>query len=321
MSFLKAEALQRLKNKRGILAVNELINWEEIITILGRVGRSGFGPRGYSPIQLLKALILQNWHNLSDPALEEALRVRLDFMPFTGLEEDIPDETTLCRFRNRLVNLGVLKTILGNINRQLERSSIKVSTSDGAIVDATFISSSARPRKEIDASVDQKKPTVRFSADPDARWAKKGKHCFFGYKGFMITDAKKGFIEKVHVTSANQSEVTALEDVLGNLKAYRLYADKGYASQKNRQLLRENNIKDGISHKATRGKPLSQWQRAFNRKISSIRFLVEQGFGTLKRRFCFSRSSYITLAKVEAQMIMKAIAFNLLKASRCISIC
>ena len=60
---------------------------------------SGYGPQGYPPLSLFKALILQAWHSLSDPGLEEALRVRLDFMTFTGFDMDIPDETTFCRFR------------------------------------------------------------------------------------------------------------------------------------------------------------------------------------------------------------------------------
>lgn len=56
----------------------------------------------YVPANLLKALILQAWHILSDEGLEEALRVRLDFMVITGLEK-VPDHTTFCRFRNLLI--------------------------------------------------------------------------------------------------------------------------------------------------------------------------------------------------------------------------
>lgn len=53
---------------------------------------------------MFKALLLQSWHSLSDPELEEALRVRIDFMLFTGMgiENEVPDETTICRFRNKL---------------------------------------------------------------------------------------------------------------------------------------------------------------------------------------------------------------------------
>ena len=53
--------------------------------------------------------------------------------------------------------------------------------------------------------------------------------------------------------------------------------------------------------------------------ISKIRYKVEQGFGTLKRKFKFTRASYFTTPKVQGQMALKAIAFNLLKASNKVS--
>ncbi|RZI46032.1 hypothetical protein EDM53_04340 [Rickettsiales endosymbiont of Peranema trichophorum] len=42
--------------------------------------------------------------------------------------------------------------------------------------------------------------------------------------------------------------------------------------------------------------------------------MVEQAFGTLKRRFGMTRATYMTLQKVKAEVIRKAMAFNLLKA-------
>ena len=49
-------------------------------------------------------------------------------------------------------------------------------------------------------------------------------------------------------------------------------------------------------------------------KVSKDRFRVEQSFGTLKRRFNFSRASYRTTIKVQAQFTLKAMCLNLLKA-------
>lgn len=86
MSFLSLEASHRLK-KSELVRLSGLINWESFRYRLGDLGRSGFGPTGYDPIKMLKALILQSWHGLSDAGLEEALRVRLDFLLITGLEE------------------------------------------------------------------------------------------------------------------------------------------------------------------------------------------------------------------------------------------
>lgn len=326
MSFLKYEARERLKNSQLIQAFS-LIDWEPITQSMGKLGRSGFGPNGYVPINLLKALILQAWHSLSDESLEEALRVRLDFMVITGLEK-VPDHTTLCRFRNLLISQDLWKDLLGMVNHQLEQRGIKVKESQGAIIDATLIESAARPRKEMEGmAVDRKEEDnqyvieerVTLSKDPDATWLKKGKRSYFGYKGFMIIDQEEGYINQVHVTPAHVAEVSELKEVIKNRRDKRLYGDKGYASQGNKDLLRSKGIKNGLMEKGKRNKPLTHWQKVFNRLISKIRYRVEQGFGTLKRRFKFTRASYVTVPKVQGQMTLKAIAFNLLKASNKVS--
>ncbi len=43
---------------------------------------------------------------------------------------------------------------------------------------------------------------------------------------------------------------------------------------------------------------------------------IEQAFGTLKRKFCIGRASYFYRLKVEGQLYMKALCFNLNKALR-----
>jgi IS5 family transposase len=260
---------------------------------------------------------------LSDGELEEALRIRLDFMVMTGLEE-VPDATTVCRFRNKLMELNLFEPIFESINHQLERDGIKVEKASGAIVDATIITSAARPRKEIEAiAVDRCEDTthcaisdVTLSKDLDATWLKKGKKSYFGYKGFVVTDARDGFMTQVHVTPAHVSEVRTLETLVSSGKmAGRLYADKGYASAENKALLRQRSLKNGIMEKAQKNHPLRASQKRFNYLISRQRYRVEQCFGTLKRGFNFSRATYMTRPKVLGQMLLKGIAFNLLKAA------
>ncbi len=77
--------------------VDALLDWVAISVLLKwRSKRSGLGPQGYDPIILFKCLLLGQWPGLSDPKLEESLRVRLDFMLFAGfdLHALVPDETT-----------------------------------------------------------------------------------------------------------------------------------------------------------------------------------------------------------------------------------
>jgi IS5 family transposase len=325
MSFLSIEAEYRV-GKSSLVMIGRSIQWELVVARLGRLGRSGLGPNGYDMTSMVKALILQAWHSLSDAELEEALRLRMDFMLFSGFSGDVPDETTICRFRNLLVAHGGQEKLLKEVNKQLRWLKLQVKPSRGAVLDATIIESAARPHdKEYEAEVtDRKEDEAVFSivseqastsADTDAAWLKKGKRSYYGYKAFVITDSDEGYIERVHTTPANVSEMTEMENALGDLTPSRLYADKGSASKANRESLRARKIKSAIMHKAQRNKPLTQRQKHFNKLVSTRRYIVEQCFGTLKRRFDCARASYFGIEKVNAWMHVKAVAFNLLKAA------
>lgn len=273
-------------------------------------------------------MLLGQWHGLSDPKLEESLRVRLDFMLFAGLDlhKPVPDETTHCRFRNALVRAGVFDKLLDEVCRQLEVHGLKVKQAEAAIVDATLIASAARPRKQIEAppqdlaeeEAPEDQAQLQFSADSDARWIKKGKQSTLGYKGFARTDAE-GFIETVHITPANAAECKPFEAMIAGANAQRILADKAYASKVNRASLK-GRYRDGIMRKAARGRPLRPSEKRFNRLICKRRFRVEQTFGTLKRLSGLQRARYFGVAKTHAQMAMAAISSNLLKAANRITL-
>lgn len=72
-----------------------------------------------------------------------------------GVEQVIPDETTICRFRNRLVAKGLDKELFEEINRQLELRGLKVEKAIGAVIDASVIESAARPNRCIEIAVDR----------------------------------------------------------------------------------------------------------------------------------------------------------------------
>ena len=68
-------------------------------------------------------------------------------------------------------------------------------------------------------------------------------------------------------------------------------------------------------HRAAKNKPLTARQKNANKRISKTRYIVEQSFGTLKRLFKMGRASYMGTAKVNGQMLIKAMCMNLLKAA------
>lgn len=344
MSFFDSVVQRRLGKNHQLLKVEAIIKWEPIKEKLARIYKNEYkegykgiaGVKPYSSLSMFKAILLQAWHSLSDPKLEEALKVRIDFMLFTGfgLEKDSPDETTICRFRQRLIQNGLDQKLFKEINKQLEEIGLKVEKATGAVIDATIVESAARPRRCIeeialdrhedqDVEVEEAEKgkdnqiIIRESVDPDAKWLKKGKRSYFGYKLFMSTDEKDGYITGIDVTPANKSEVGHFKYFIKKIprkKKMRIYGDKGYASKENRELLKEEGLKDGLMEKATRGKELIFWKKIRNRLISHRRFIVEQGYGTLKRILKFQRATYIGIEKVTGEAFRKIICFNLIKA-------
>lgn len=99
-----------------------------------------------------------------------------------------------------------------------------------------------------------------------------------------------------------------------------LQMDKGYASELNRQFLKENKIGNGIMDKAKRNTKLILKQTKRNKRISKTRYIVERTNAITKNIFGFSRSKYIGIAKVKTQALLVAIAHNLLKAANKISL-
>ena len=101
------------------------MDWSAISVLLKNSwAQSGRGPQGYKQITLFKCLLIRQWHNLSDPKLEECLQVRIDFMLFTGpdllgldLQGSVPDDTTHCRFRKALVIAHAYDALLAEVCR------------------------------------------------------------------------------------------------------------------------------------------------------------------------------------------------------------
>ena len=327
MDLFLREATNRIGVDDPLSKIDLLLDWSAFSAILKRgLGRSGLGPSGYEPLIMFKCFLVGQWHGLSDPKLERALKVRLDFMLFCGLDlhSTVPDETTHCRFRNALVEAGVYDELLAEVCRQIEAHGVKLQEAEAAIIDATLIESAARPRTHIEAPQDREEgdtednPDVHYSADEDARWVKKGSKSTLGFKGFARTD-EEGFVDKVHVTPANAAESPQFGTMIEGSNAQRVLADKAYASKGNRAALKGQH-RDGIMRKAARNRPLRQSEKRFNKQISKRRFRVEQCFGTMKRLFGLHRARYFGVAKTHAQMVMAAISLNLLKAANKITL-
>jgi IS5 family transposase len=163
---------------------------------------------------------------------------------------------------------------------------------------------------------------IYFSADPDARWLKKGSKCTLGCQAFAGTD-EAGFVDRVHTTPANRAESPGFGTMIEGARAQRVLADKAYAGAyagtANCSALRGRH-RDGIMRKAVRNRPLRASEKRFSKRISKRRFRVEQCFGTMKRLFGLHRARYFGLARTHARLAMAVIRQNLLKAANRITL-
>lgn len=320
-----ADYFADLKSRRTKLDdINMMINWKPVETRLKKVlkrAENSVGKPAYPGLVMFKCLVLQRMYNLSDVELEEQLRDRFSFHRFVGLSitDEVPDSTTICRFRNELLGEKLSEKLFKDILSQLLK---KGELKTGVIVDATVIESSRRPIKTFEILPSENKDkqeevVINYSDDREAAWLKKGKKFFYGYKLHMGASPESGFILGGHITPAKYSDTRELEGVLNDIPSSvtgRCFADKGYASKDNRMMLRKYGFKDSIMSRASKGKALSYWEKVRNKCIIPIRSRIERIFGTFKRSRQFSRSRYVGQSKVEQEFFLVALASNLVRA-------
>ena len=93
-------------------------------------------------------------------------------------------------------------------------------------------------------------------------------------------------------------------------------ADKGYVSQENRDFIIALNCIDGIMYKRPIGGVLSEFQKRRYREISSVRYAIEQTFGSVHLWFKGGKARFKGLEKTHTQGVLEAIAYNIKRIPR-----
>lgn len=303
-----AEALVQGGSNRRLDRISELIDWCAVDACLSGVYASGKGRPSYPPLVLLKVLLLQGWYGLSDPGMEEALGDRLSFRRFAGLglEEQVPDHSTISRFRSLLSERGLAEAVFGQVAGQLDARGVTIR--QGTLIDATLIDAAA-------AEPSRQKGGGRSKADPDAVWVKTGKGgARFGYKLHAAVDLGTGIVRRAFITPANVNDVERGHDLVIGDEAV-VYADKGYVGPRLRERLAAEGIRNRVQHKAQKNRPLTARQTLRNRLIGRIRGRVEGVFGALKRSYGLARMRFMGLARNTAATFITLLAWNLARAA------
>lgn len=302
------EKFGRPTRKAEFLAkMDALMPWSALCALVNpHYPKAGNGRPPIGLERMLRMYWVANWFNLADEACEDAMYDIAVFREFCGFDlgrERIPDATTLLKFRHLLEENDFGKEMFAQVGALLQANGVKVS--GGTIVDATLIAAPPSTKNEDKAR------------DPEMHQVKKGNQWYFGMKVHIGADSKTGLIHSASVTAANVHDSQQVENLLHGNET-RFYGDSAYRGKAQREHLKEwvPNAKDFTNRRAYRNSPLTDADKATNRRKSSIRAKVEHPFLILKRLWGFAKVRYRGLAKNANRAFAMLAAINILKHGR-----
>src|SRR5271163_2949557 len=184
------------RRERFLAEMDAVIPWSRLLALIEpHYPKAGNGTQPKPMEQMLRVYFMQNWFNLSDPQAEDSLYDIESMRRFAGIElmgHDIPDETTILRFRHLLEQHQLTERIFAEIRSLLEEKRLLLKS--GTIVDATII---AAPPSTKNAEK---------ARDPEMHQTKKGKDWHFGMKAHIGTD-RHGIVHSLSTTAANVHRV------------------------------------------------------------------------------------------------------------------
>jgi IS5 family transposase len=281
--------------------------WKEIIRPI-YYPDSHLGGRAPKPLEIvLRTYLVQNFFSLSDEGCEDAVVDIHSVRKFVGIttnDDDIPDKSTICRFRNLLIEHNIQQKIFDYLVASLTAKGLIMRK--GTIVDSTIIECSTSKRNRDKARA------------ADASWTKKAGNFKHGYKIHNGVDKDSGLITSNKTTTAKAHDVTVGNDLLHGDEE-EVLGDSGYLGiEKRRNSLSANKyrIMKRPSTITKLPEPEQTEARAVQIDIAKIRAKVEHAYNPIKRIFGYKRTLYKGLKKNAAKNNMICALANIWLISR-----
>ena len=287
---------KRTRRREFLGEMERVVPWSELVALVlpylpeGRRGRPPFPAEA-----MLRIHFMQQWFNLSDPAMEDALHDVPLFRDFAGLggwDDRLPDESTILRFRHVLEQHKLAVQILQTVNDLLTAKGLLLK--QGTVVDATLI---AAPSSTKNASGER---------DPEMKQSKKGNQWYFGMKAHIGVDADSGLVHTVRGTAGSVNDVVEANSLLHGQEKD-AFGDAGFQGADKRPDAKESvrwhvAMRPGKRRALDLSRPLDQIIDKIERIKASIRAKVEHPFRVIKRQFGHTKVRYRGLAKNTQQL-------------------
>ena len=331
-----ASSMEKNRSLDTLMNMNDIIDWSKIESILlkyYKIGTSKEGADAFPPLMLFKALLLQKWFRIpSDPELESQINDRISFKKFLQIPFNMnaPDHSTFSRFRNRLSKKAMIK-LNSNILNQFAQKDLSIN--EGIAIDARLVQSASRPisnddihkqrekRNTPEGQADKNGNPIKFQRDLESDWVVQNDTPHYGLKEHASVDVNNGFVLAATVTPASYHDSPYLPyctiySLHTDQKLEKVYADKGYFGEPNREFLSTNKIGDGIMRKDTSTAKLTEYEKERNKSISKKRYIVEQYFGLSHLYDGAKRARFTTIIKNTIDIMCRQFAFNLKRGGK-----
>ena len=284
-----ANKKKKTRREKFLEEMEQVVPWPQLLRVVKRhYPRAGNGRPPMGLEKMLRIYFLQQWFNLSDPAMEDALYDIESLRRFVDIElgqDEVPDETTILNFRHLLEQHGLTEKLFQKVNQHLEQCGLLMR--QGTIVDATIM---AAPTSTKNAS---------GSRDPEMSSVRKGQEWYFGMKLHIGVDSASGLAHSATVSTASVHDSHLMGDLLhGNETT--VYGDSAYMGRERQQQYEAAGISWRVQRRGNRHRPLSARDRQWNRRQSSVRAKVEHMFHVIKRLWGHRKVRYRGLVKNEA---------------------
>jgi transposase, IS5 family len=287
------------RRERFLGEMDAVIPWARLLELVEpHYPKAGAGRQPHPMERMLRIYFMQNWFNLSDPQAEDSLYDIESMRRFAGIElaeEEIPDESTILRFRHLLEEHHLTEQIFTEIRTLLEEKRLLLKS--GTIVDATII---AAPPSTKNAE---------GKRDPEMHQARKGKDWHFGMKAHVGTD-RRGIVHSLTTTAANVHDSTQMAKLLHGQER-EVFGDQAYWNESHRRSARAVGIRYRINRRPNGTHRLTEYQQWVNRRRSAARARCEHVFHVVKRLWGFNKVRYRGLAKNTARLFTAFALANL----------
>ena len=303
------ERVEELKQRTTALdKLNETVDWELFRPVLEKrmnySDQSKGGRPPYDPVFMFKVVVLQKYYGLSEEETEFQILDRFSFQRFLELDvsSEVPDKNTVWLFKERLGKNGVKELFKAFESALLE---LGLTASPGKIVDASIVETKRSHKKSDDETQ---------SLKPGPRWTKKRNKSYYGLKNHIKVNAESKLIEEYETTPADIHDGSKIDALADGVRDGSIHADSAYIGREDDLL--EKEIQPHFNRRAYRNRPLTDEDKAHNRKLSKVRARVEHIFGFQANSMGGARLRTLDWERGCFQIGMGNLVYNLFRAGQ-----